>query len=112
MIRIGFDGRALASPAAGMRPYTNELLGALALLDPAAYAAMFPGCDLCHSDLNADDQVTIADKQPFATALLGPSITVPFTNSTLALGTWQQIMLLEFDTRPRRREVVIQMLGE
>jgi secondary thiamine-phosphate synthase enzyme len=45
-------------------------------------------------------------------ALLGPSITVPFTNSTLALGTWQQIMLLEFDTRPRRREVVIQMLGE
>ena len=34
MIRIGFDGRALASPAAGMRRYTNELFGALAQLDP------------------------------------------------------------------------------
>ena len=45
-------------------------------------------------------------------ALLGPSVTVPFTNGTLALGTWQQIMLLEFDTRARRREVVVQMLGE
>lgn len=45
-------------------------------------------------------------------ALLGPSITVPFTDGALALGTWQQLMLLEFDTHPRRREVVVQMLGE
>ena len=45
-------------------------------------------------------------------ALLGPSITVPFVDGTLTLGTWQQIMLLEFDTRPRRREVVVQILGE
>lgn len=45
-------------------------------------------------------------------ALLGPSVTVPFTNGALTLGTWQQIMLLEFDTRPRRREVVIQLIGE
>ncbi len=45
-------------------------------------------------------------------ALLGPSITVPVIDSKLALGTWQQIMLLEFDTRPRRRDVVIQLIGE
>jgi secondary thiamine-phosphate synthase enzyme len=45
-------------------------------------------------------------------ALLGPSLTVPFAAGKLALGTWQQIMLLEFDTRPRRREVVIQVVGE
>jgi len=45
-------------------------------------------------------------------ALLGPSVTVPFTAGRLALGTWQQVMLLELDTRPRRREVVIQVLGE
>jgi secondary thiamine-phosphate synthase enzyme len=45
-------------------------------------------------------------------ALLGPSLTVPFTNATLLLGTWQQIMLLEFDTQPRRRELVIQIVGE
>jgi secondary thiamine-phosphate synthase enzyme len=45
-------------------------------------------------------------------ALLGPSLTVPFVDGALTLGTWQQIMLLEFDTRPRRREVVIQIVGE
>ena len=45
-------------------------------------------------------------------ALLGPSLTVPFADGELALGTWQQIMLLEFDTRPRRREIVVQIVGE
>ena len=45
-------------------------------------------------------------------ALLGPSITVPFTDGAMTLGTWQQIVLLEFDTRPRRREVVVQILGD
>ena len=45
-------------------------------------------------------------------ALLGPSLTVPFANRMLLLGTWQQIMLVEFDTRPRKREVVIQILGD
>ena len=45
-------------------------------------------------------------------ALLGPSLTVPFTGRALTLGTWQQIMLMEFDTRPRRREVVVQIVGE
>jgi secondary thiamine-phosphate synthase enzyme len=45
-------------------------------------------------------------------ALLGPSLSIPFTSGKLALGTWQQIMLLEFDTRPRRREIVILMVGE
>jgi secondary thiamine-phosphate synthase enzyme len=45
-------------------------------------------------------------------ALLGPSMTVPFVDGRLTLGTWQQIMLLEFDTRPRRREVVVQVVGD
>jgi secondary thiamine-phosphate synthase enzyme len=45
-------------------------------------------------------------------AMLGPSITVPFIDGALTLGTWQQIMLLEFDTRPRRREYIIQIVGE
>jgi secondary thiamine-phosphate synthase enzyme len=45
-------------------------------------------------------------------ALLGPSVTVPFTAGKLLLGTWQQIMLLELDTRARRREMVIQIVGE
>jgi secondary thiamine-phosphate synthase enzyme len=45
-------------------------------------------------------------------ALLGPSITVPLTDGAPALGTWQQIMLLEFDTRAREREVIVQIVGE
>jgi secondary thiamine-phosphate synthase enzyme len=45
-------------------------------------------------------------------ALLGPSLTVPFEGGALLLGTWQQIMLLEFDTRGRTREVVVQVMGE
>jgi secondary thiamine-phosphate synthase enzyme len=45
-------------------------------------------------------------------ALLGPSLTVPFIDHTLVLGTWQQIMLIEFDTRPRKREIVIQVIGD
>jgi secondary thiamine-phosphate synthase enzyme len=43
-------------------------------------------------------------------AMLGPSLTIPIDDGALTLGTWQQIMLLEFDTRPRSREIVIQIL--
>ena len=45
-------------------------------------------------------------------ALYGPSLTVPFENRRLTLGTWQQIVLLDFDARPRKREFVIQVIGE
>jgi secondary thiamine-phosphate synthase enzyme len=45
-------------------------------------------------------------------ALIGPSLTVPFTDAALALGPWQQIMLLELDTSARTRDVVVQVLGE
>ena len=45
-------------------------------------------------------------------SLLGPSLTVPFTNKTLALGTWQQIVVVDFDNRPRSRQVVLQIMGE
>ena len=45
-------------------------------------------------------------------ALLGPSLTIPFCDSTLAIGTWQQVVLVECDTRPRTREVVVQLFGE
>jgi secondary thiamine-phosphate synthase enzyme len=45
-------------------------------------------------------------------SLLGPSLTVPFSEGRLLLGTWQQIVLIDFDNRPRRREVVVQLSGE
>jgi secondary thiamine-phosphate synthase enzyme len=45
-------------------------------------------------------------------ALLGPSLTVPFAEGRLLLGTWQQIILVDFDNRPRERAVVAQVMGE
>ena len=45
-------------------------------------------------------------------ALLGPSLVVPFVDGELTLGTWQQIVYLDFDNRPRRREIVVQIAGE
>lgn len=45
-------------------------------------------------------------------ALLGASLTVPFVDGRLALGTWQQIIYVDFDNRPRRRELVVQVMGE
>jgi thiamine phosphate synthase YjbQ (UPF0047 family) len=45
-------------------------------------------------------------------ALLGPSLTIPFVEKTLTLGTWQQVIYMDFDIRPRQRELVVQMIGE
>ncbi len=45
-------------------------------------------------------------------SLLGPSLTIPFVEKTLTLGTWQQVVYLDFDIRPRSRELVVQMVGE
>jgi secondary thiamine-phosphate synthase enzyme len=45
-------------------------------------------------------------------SLLGPSLSVPVIDARLALGTWQQIILIDFDTRPRTRTVICQMVGE
>lgn len=44
-------------------------------------------------------------------AMLGPSISIPFDRGRLCIGTWQQIVLVEFDTRARNREVVVQLIG-
>ena len=45
-------------------------------------------------------------------AMLGPSLSIPFEAGRLLIGTWQQIVLIEFDTRPRTREVAVQFIGE
>jgi secondary thiamine-phosphate synthase enzyme len=45
-------------------------------------------------------------------ALLKPGLTVPFVSGKLTLGTWQQIVLIDFDNRPRKRSLVVQVVGE
>ena len=44
--------------------------------------------------------------------LQGPSLTIPFVNGALTLGTWQQLVLIDFDTRSRTRDLVVQLMGE
>jgi secondary thiamine-phosphate synthase enzyme len=43
-------------------------------------------------------------------ALIGPSVTVPVVRDELSLGTWQQVVLIDCDTRPRKREIVVQLV--
>lgn len=45
-------------------------------------------------------------------AMIGPDITVPFTGGKLILGTWQQVVFLEFDNKPRSRRIILQLIGE
>ncbi|HSL29441.1 MAG TPA: secondary thiamine-phosphate synthase enzyme YjbQ [Anaerolineales bacterium] len=45
-------------------------------------------------------------------ALLGPSLTIPFVDGQLTLGTWQQVIYVDFDNRPRQRKLVVQLIGE
>ena len=45
-------------------------------------------------------------------ALVGPSLTIPFVEGQMTLGTWQQVIFLDFDNRARSRSVVVQIMGE
>ncbi len=45
-------------------------------------------------------------------ALLGASLTIPFRSKKLLLGRWQQLVLIDFDNRPRSRQVILQIMGE
>ncbi|MCP2519296.1 secondary thiamine-phosphate synthase enzyme YjbQ [SCandidatus Aminicenantes bacterium Aminicenantia_JdfR_composite] len=45
-------------------------------------------------------------------SLIGPSLTVPFSDGRLLLGTWQQIIFIDFDNRPRSRNLIVQLIGE
>lgn len=44
-------------------------------------------------------------------SLIGPSVTIPFSNAKLMLGTWQQIVFIDFDVRPRTRKIILQVVG-
>jgi secondary thiamine-phosphate synthase enzyme len=45
-------------------------------------------------------------------AFLKPSVTIPFLNNTLMLGTWQQLVFIELDVRPRNRTIIVQFIGD
>jgi len=70
---------------------------------------------LIPSDISYHHDDTWHDGNGFShlrASLIGPDITVPFVNKSLLLGTWQQIIFLEFDNRHRNRRVILQIIGE
>lgn len=76
---------------------------------PAALERLAPrGITYAHEETWHDDN----GHAHVRASLLGPSLAVPFKEGRLLLGTWQQIVLIDFDTRPRRRDVVVQLSGE
>jgi secondary thiamine-phosphate synthase enzyme len=76
---------------------------------PAALERFSPTrADYAHHQTWGDDN----GRSHVRASILGPSLSIPFQDSRLMLGTWQQIVLVELDTRPRRREIVLQILGE
>jgi len=70
---------------------------------------------LIPSDISYEHDNTWHDGNGFShlrSALIGPDITVPFVSKKMTLGTWQQIVFLEFDNKPRNRSVILQIVGE
>ena len=83
----------------GIRADTKALWDKLVPDDPSwQHNTRNAGEDNGHSHLRAQ--------------LQGGSVTIPFANGRLALGTWQQVVVLDFDTRSRTRDLIIQVIGE
>lgn len=75
---------------------------------PAALEKIAPrGGDYKHHDTWHDDN----GSSHVRAALIGPSETIPFVDGQLILGTWQQVVLIDFDTRPRSRRLIFQLTG-
>jgi len=76
---------------------------------PEFFERLIPSNQTYHHDATWGDGNGYAHLRA---ALVGASFTCPIVGGRLMLGTWQQIVLLEFDNRPRRREIIVQIQGE
>ena len=82
----------------------QDLQGLVERLVPRALPG---GGDYAHNVMNGDDNA----HAHLRASLIGPSETIPLVAGRLVLGTWQQVVLIDFDDRPRRREVHVQVLA-
>jgi secondary thiamine-phosphate synthase enzyme len=83
----------------GLRSDTKAIWDRLVPADPDwQHNTRNPGEDNAHSHLRAQ--------------LQGASITLPYNDGRLSLGTWQQLVVVDFDTKSRSRELIVQVLGE
>jgi len=76
---------------------------------PEAFERIAPTGKSYHHDATWGDNNGYAHVRA---SLLGPSLTIPFNNGGLLLGTWQQVVLIDFDNRSRDRVIVVQLIGE
>jgi secondary thiamine-phosphate synthase enzyme len=76
---------------------------------PALFEGLIPKSVHYHHDLTWGDGNGYAHLRA---ALVKSFFTAPFVNGKMILGTWQQIILIDFDNRPRQRNVVVQIIGE
>jgi secondary thiamine-phosphate synthase enzyme len=82
--------------------------GGVADLQALLDALIPPTGDYEHNRLNNDTNA----HAHLRAAMIGPSLAIPFAAGRLSLGTWQQVVLLDFDDRPRDRVVTVSVLGE
>jgi secondary thiamine-phosphate synthase enzyme len=106
-IRNGLATVFVAGSTAGVTTIEFES-GVVADLDRAFEQIAPRGAEYKHHLRWGDDN----GSSHVRAGLLGPSLTIPVKDGSLTLGTWQQIVLVEFDTRPRTRDIVIQVIGE
>ena len=76
---------------------------------PEFFEKLLPSDKPYHHDLTWHDGNGFSHMR---SALIGPDITIPFVDGTLQLGTWQNIVFLDFDNRSRQRKVIVQIMGE
>jgi secondary thiamine-phosphate synthase enzyme len=101
MVSVFVPGSTAAVTAMEYEPGgVQDLRAVLDRLVPAA-------ADYAHNRLNHDTN----SHAHIRAAIVGPSETVPVREGKLELGTWQQLVLVDFDDRPRQRTVVVQVIG-
>lgn len=107
---VGSGLACVFTPSSTSTIVANEFEPGLMATDiPAAFERLFPeGIRYGHEERWHDGN----GHSHVRAAFLGPSLTVPVVGGRLALGTWQQIAFVELDNRPRRREVLVQVVGE
>jgi secondary thiamine-phosphate synthase enzyme len=70
---------------------------------------------LAPSSIHYDHDARWGDGNGFShvrASLLGPSLTIPLSSGSMQSGTWQQVVLVDFDNRPRHRKVIVQVMGD
>ena len=92
----------------------NQYFDVMVTALPGTQTTLLEGGELWGANLDEYEKTWHDDNghSHVQASLLGPSLSVPIIDGQMTLGTWQQIILVDFDTRPRQRTVICQIIGE